>query len=419
MNVELMSVGTELLLGDIVNTNTAYLSKELANIGINVYKHTTVGDNKERLLLSLERAFEYADIVIITGGLGPTDDDITKECAAEYFNKDFYLDDYSWEKIKNYVQKYNKNNVITMNNQKQALIPKGAIILENFCGTAPGIIIEENNKAIILMPGPPNEMRDMFRKSVKPYLEKLSNKKFVSKYLRFYGIGESLLEDKIKDILDDQDNPTVALYAKPGEVLIRVTASGDSIEDCQKLVDAKISEINLIVGEYIYLIGDESIADSPSELHKVVAKELINKNISIAIAESLTGGHLTSLLVENSGVSAILKESLVCYSNAAKEKYLKVSPETIEKYGVVSEQVAYEMASGLQLISEADIVVSTTGYAEKNEFVTDEQVGLAYIGIGYKGKIYVKECRFNGDRNRVRDRVAKESLSYIKKLLEK
>ena len=217
MKVELVSVGTELLLGDIVNTNTAYLSKELAALGIGVYRQTTVGDNRERLLKTLETAFLENDTVIITGGLGPTDDDITKECAAEFFGRDFYFHEYSWVKILERLTRVGRT-VITENNKKQALIPDGAIVLENFCGTAPGIIIEENNKRIILLPGPPREMRDMFEKSVKLYLEKFSNKKFISKYVRFYGIGESLLETKIKDIMDSQTNPTLALYAKAGEV---------------------------------------------------------------------------------------------------------------------------------------------------------------------------------------------------------
>lgn len=412
MNVELVSVGTELLLGDIVNTNTAYLSKELANIGINVFKHTTVGDNKGRLLRTFDRAFNSSDTIIVTGGLGPTDDDITKECAAEYFNRDFYLDDYSWEKIKNYVLKYSKNNVLTNNNKKQAMIPNGAIILENFCGTAPGIILEDNGRRIILMPGPPREMKDMFVKSVKPYLEKLSDQKFVSKYIRFYGIGESLLEDKIKVILDNQTNPTVALYAKTGEVLIRVTASGETKEICENLVEQKIVELENLVGEYIYLIGDETIADSQSELHRVVAGLLIDNDLTISLAESLTGGHITSLLVENAGISNSLKESIVSYSNQSKINSLSVKEETIAKYGVVSSEVAYEMVQGLAQKSKTDIAISTTGYAD-----VDIDAGLVYIGLYYQGEIITKKCQFNGDRSRVIDRASKEALNEIRKII--
>lgn len=416
MNVELVSVGTELLLGDIINTNTAYLSKELANIGINVFKHTTVGDNRGRLLRTFDRAFNSSDTVIVTGGLGPTDDDITKECAAEYFGRDFYLDEYSWQKIQNYVSKYNKNNIITSNNKKQAMIPEGAIIVENFCGTAPGIILEDNGRTIILMPGPPREMKDMFLKSIKPYLESRSNQKFISKYIRFYGIGESLLEDKIKHILENQTNPTVALYAKTGEVLIRVTASGEVVESCEELIDEKIKEIEKIVGEYVYLIGDETVSDSQSELPAVVGHLLIENDLTISIAESLTGGYLTSLLVENSGISKSLQESIVSYSNESKIKNLGVQEKTIADFGVVSEQVAYEMVKGLVEKTNTDIAVSTTGYAEQN-FENNLQVGLVYIGIYYKGEIFVKECQFNGDRNRIRDRASKEALNEVRKLI--
>ena len=242
MRVELISVGTELLLGDIVNTNTAYLSKELAALGIGVYRQTTIGDNSERLLQTLDAAFSENDTVIITGGLGPTDDDITKECAGQYFGRDFYFHEYSWVKILERLTRSGRN-IITDNNKKQAMIPEGAIVLENFCGTAPGIIIEEDNRRIILMPGPPREMKDMFEKSVRPYLQKLSTNKFVSKYVRFYGIGESLLETKIKHILDNQTNPTLALYAKTGEVLLRITASASTFEEAEELIVQQLREI--------------------------------------------------------------------------------------------------------------------------------------------------------------------------------
>ena len=331
MKVELVSVGTELLLGDIVNTNTAYLSKELASLGIGVYNHTTVGDNRERLLKTLKNAFLENDTVIITGGLGPTDDDITKECAAEFFGRDFYFHEYSWVKILERLTRAGRT-VITENNKKQALIPDGAIVLENFCGTAPGIIIEENNKRIILLPGPPREMRDMFEKSVKPYLEKFSNTKFISKYVRFYGIGESLLETKIKDIMDSQTNPTLALYAKTGEVLLRITASSEKECECEKLISDLLNEIESRVGEYIYLVGDENVSSSQTEMNSVVANLLVENNFTISIAESLTGGKITSMLVEKSGISKSLLEGIVCYSNDSKVRTLGVKEESLEKY---------------------------------------------------------------------------------------
>lgn len=414
MRVELVSVGTELLLGDIVNTNTAYLSKELAALGLGVFRQTTVGDNRERLLKTLESAFLENDTVIITGGLGPTDDDITKECAAEYFGREFYFHEYSWVKILERLTRAGRN-IITENNKKQAMIPEGAIVLENYCGTAPGIIIEENNKRIVLMPGPPREMRDMFEKSVKPYLEKFSNKQFISKYVRFYGIGESLLETKIKDIMDNQTNPTLALYAKTGEVLLRITASGDDKEECEDLIRKQLDEIENRVGEYIYLVGDEDISSTQTEMNTVVANLLIENKFTIAIAESLTGGKISSMLVEKSGISEAFLEGIVCYSNKSKINTLGVREETLAKFGAVSEEVAKEMALGAAKRLGADFAVATTGIAGPNSDETGKPVGLAYIGIYAQGDISVRECLFTGDRELIRYRTSVEALQEVRR----
>ena len=414
MKVELISVGTEILLGDIVNTNTAYLSKELAALGIGVYRHTTVGDNHERLIETLKAAFLENDTVIITGGLGPTDDDITKECAAEYFGRDFYFHEYSWVKILERIARSGMSTV-TNNNKKQAMIPDGAIILENFCGTAPGIILEEENKKIILMPGPPREMKDMFEKSVRPYLQKFSTKKFVSKYVRFYGIGESLLETKIKHILDNQDNPTLALYAKTGEVLLRITASADSVSECEK----QLEKIEEIAGDKIYLVGDESISSSQTELHNIVSSLLVENELTISIAESLTGGKLTSMLVERSGISDSLLESIVCYSNKSKITTLGVKEETLEKYGAVSEQTAIEMVQGVAKRFNSDIAVATTGIAGPNSDESGKPVGLVYIATYYKGEVAVIEVEFVGNRELIRTRASVEALNEIRKIILK
>ena len=414
MRVELVSVGTELLLGDIVNTNTAYLSKELAALGFGVFRQTTVGDNRERLLKTLESAFLENDTVIITGGLGPTDDDITKECAAEYFGREFYFHEYSWVKILERLTRSGRN-IITENNKKQAMIPEGAIVLENYCGTAPGIIIEENNKRIILLPGPPREMRDMFEKSVKPYLEKFSSKQFISKYVRFYGIGESLLETKIKDIMDNQTNPTLALYAKTGEVLLRITVSGNDRAECEDLIRKQLDEIEKRVGEHIYLVGDEDISSTQTEMNTVVANLLIENKFTISIAESLTGGKISSMLVEKSGISEALLEGVVCYSNKSKIDTLGVREETLEKFGAVSEEVAKEMVLGVAKRLGADFAVATTGIAGPNSDGSGKPVGLVYIGIYAQGDISVKECLFTGDRELIRYRTSVEALEEVRR----
>ena len=391
----------------------------MAALGLGVFRQTTVGDNRERLLKTLESAFLENDTVIITGGLGPTDDDITKECAAEYFGREFYFHEYSWVKILERLTRSGRN-IITENNKKQAMIPEGAIVLENFCGTAPGIIIEENNKRIILLPGPPREMRDMFEKSVKPYLEKFSNKHFISKYVRFYGIGESLLETKIKDIMDNQTNPTLALYAKTGEVLLRITASSEDKNECEQLISEQLKEIEKRVGEYIYLVGDEDISGTQTEMNNVVASLLIENNFTISVAESLTGGKISSMLVEKSGISESFLEGVVCYSNKSKINTLGVNEETLEKFGAVSEEVAKEMALGVANRLGADFAVATTGIAGPNSDESGKPVGLAYIGIYSQGEVSVKEVLFTGDRELIRYRTSVEAFAEIRKnILEK
>ncbi|MCW6658881.1 competence/damage-inducible protein A [Aerococcaceae bacterium NML191292] len=418
MNVELMSVGTELLLGDIVNTNVAYLSRELAHIGINVYKHTTVGDNKERLLQAFHNAFVKSDTVIVTGGLGPTEDDITSECAAAYFGRTSYFNETLWQKIEAYLRKYRKNNVLTANNRKTAYVPEGALLFENRNGTAPGVALEQDGKRIILLPGPPNEMKPMFIQSVKPYLQSLSNQCFVSRYVRFYDIGESLLETKLKHYLDTQKNPTLALYAKTGEVLLRITASAASEEAALELVNHKIAEINQLVGKYIYLIGDETIADSQTELHRVIARELLARELTISVAESITGGYISSLLIENSGISKSFIEGIICYANESKVKTLGVKEATLKRYGAVSEQTAHEMVVGTAKRFNTDVAIATTGIAGPTNDGSTKPVGLVFVAVYYRGEVRVKECQFNGNRNIIRERTAREAFNELRKMLQ-
>lgn len=416
MKVELISVGTEILIGDILNTNIHFLSKELAKLGINVFRHTSVGDNKERFLKVLHNAFEDADTVIVTGGLGPTDDDITKECVAEFFGRKQYLDDYYWNKIQDYLLNYSSNKTVTENDKKTASIPEGALTFENFWGTAPAIAIEEDNRKIILLPGPPHEMKNIFNHHIRDYLASFSNQKFLSKYVRFFGIGESLLEDRIKDLMDKQTNPSLALYAKYGEVLLRVTASATSVEECQKLVDDKIKEVSEIVGDYIYLVAGAEASESQSEMNKVLAKLLIENNISISTAESITGGLIASTLIENEGISKILKEAYITYSDEAKSNLLNVKSETLKKYTAVSKEVAQEMLEGLISKKNTDAGIITTGYANHED---KNLSGLVYIGVFFKGEKIIKEVHYSGDRNRIRYRTSQEAMNELRKLILK
>ena len=373
MNCELISVGTEILLGDILNTNVQYLSKALASLGIGVTHHSTVGDNKQRLLDTLDTAFTRCDAVILTGGLGPTPDDLTKETCAEYFGKELYLDDKILEEIESYFKL--KNIPMPESNKKQALVPEGSIILENNNGTAPGFIMEKDGKIIVILPGPPKEMVPMYRESVEPYLRKFTNEIILSKNIRTFGIGESAMSELVEDLLEGS-NPTVAPYAKSGEALLRVTAKAQSEEDAEKLMTPVIDEIKSRLGDYIYGIDCASIEEA-------VAKLLMERKQTVAFAESCTGGLCAKRLTDIPGTSEIFHCGVVSYSNDIKMKVLGVKAETIEKYTEVSAECAKEMAEGVRLLSGADYAVSITGYAGPGD---DEEVGLIYIGISSKNE---------------------------------
>ena len=368
MNCELISVGTEILLGDILNTNVQYLSKALATLGIGVTHHSTVGDNKQRLLDTLATAFTRCDAVILTGGLGPTPDDLTKETCAEYFGKDLYLDDKILEEIEGYFRL--KNIVMPESNKKQALVPEGSIILENNNGTAPGFIMEKNGKIIVILPGPPKEMVPMYRESVEPYLRKFTNEIILSKNIRTFGIGESAMSELVEDLLDGS-NPTVAPYAKSGEALLRVTAKAESEKDAEKLMVPVIDEIKSRLGDYIYGIDCNSIEEA-------TAKLLMERKQTVAFAESCTGGLCAKRLTDIPGTSEIFHCGIVSYSNDIKMKVLGIKEETIEKYTEVSAECAKEMADGVRLLADADYGVSITGYAGPGD---EEEVGLIYIGV--------------------------------------
>ena len=384
MNCELISVGTEILLGDILNTNVQYLSKALAAIGIGVTHHSTVGDNTQRLLDTLSSAFTRCDAVILTGGLGPTPDDLTKETCAEYFGKDLYPDDSILEEIEGYFRL--KNIVMPESNKKQALVPEGSIILKNNNGTAPGFIMEKDSKIIIILPGPPKEMVPMYRESVEPYLRKFTGEIILSRNIRTFGIGESAMSELVEDLLEGS-NPTVAPYAKSGEALLRVTAKAENEESAERLMVPVIDEIRARLGDYIYGIDCSSIEEA-------VAKLLTERRQTVAFAESCTGGLCAKRLTDIPGTSEIFHCGIVSYANDIKMKVLGVKAETIGKYTEVSPQCAKEMAEGVRLIADADYGVSITGYAGPGD---GEEVGTIYIGISSKTETRAVEL-FTGHR---------------------
>ncbi len=410
MVAELISVGTELLMGNIVNTNAAYLSKKLAAIGVSVYYQSTVGDNKERLKKAIETAVSRADVVILSGGLGPTADDLTKETAAEVLGRNMYLDERSMERIRAYFERIHRTN-ITENNWKQAMIPENAIILDNHNGTAPGIIMEENGKSVILLPGPPNELQLMFEESVLPYLQKDNNKVLYSRMVKVCGIGESRAETMVKDLMDAQTNPTIAPYAKTGEVHFRITALAESEEEGKKLVKPLVKELKQRFGDAVYTTREEIT------LEEKVVKMLKKQGLTMVTAESCTGGMLASRLINVSGVSEIFKAGLVTYANEAKRELLGVRKKTLKKYGAVSRETAEEMVLGAVERYDADVAVSVTGIAGPDGGTEEKPVGLVYIGCYVCGELAVYECHFTGTREKIRETTVITALNLVRKML--
>lgn len=410
MKAEIIAIGTEILLGDIVNSNAQYLAKELAALGIEMYYQQVVGDNEKRIVYAFDQAFSRSDIIITTGGLGPTDDDLTKEVAAKYFKKDLIEDKVSIEKIKDYFK--SKGKEMSKNNLKQGLIPEGAIIVENNNGTAPGVIIEEDNKTMIILPGPPNEMKPMFKESIKPYLEQKSDSILVSKMIRILGLGESLVAEKLKDLMDNQTNPTIAPYVKDTGVAMRITAKAKNKEDALKLIKPIEEEIVKRLVDNVYATDDISIEE-------VIAKLLLDKKLTISTAESCTGGMIASKLIDYPGISEVFLEGAVTYSNEAKHNRLGVKTETLDKYGAVSEETAVEMALGITNTSGSNVSIVTTGIAGPGGGTDEKPVGLVYIGVCINGDVTVQRHVFKGNRSKVRLQATITGLDMLRRRLIK
>ena len=381
MKTAILTVGTEILFGQITNTNTVYLSRQLNMMGHDVMYHYTVGDNPERVAEMIELAFKDCDIVLTTGGLGPTQDDLTKEVACSVMGDKLVMMDDELD----YLVKYFKNlgREMTENNKKQAVLPSRAKIFHNDAGTAPGFALEKDGKYIICMPGPPREMNRMFEKSVAPFLQSMSEDVIYYRMIRTFGIGESKLETDLLDLIDGQTDPTLATYAKEGEAYLRIASKRKTREEAETAVNGMLEKVKERIGEYIYSCDDE-------DLVQVVCRKLMEKGLTISSAESCTGGMFAAALTDTAGISSCFNRGLVTYSNEAKMQELGVKAETLEKYGAVSEETAMEMAEGLKKVSGSDICVSVTGVAGPGGGTPEKPVGLVYIGFIYGDK---KLCR--------------------------
>ncbi len=410
MNCEIICVGTELLLGDIVNTNAVYLSKELAKLGINVLYQSVVGDNDSRLEECIRKSLEKSDIIILTGGLGPTADDITKEVCCKALGFELELNEKQLRKIENYF--CSKNIKMPESNKKQAYLPKGGAVLENNNGTAPGFAIEKNSKCIISLPGPPREMKPMFENGAKPILEKYSSAVLVSHNVRMIGIGEAKMAEDAGKLLDGE-NPTVAPYAKDGECLLRVTAKAKDKNTAEKMCSKILDEIYKKFSEYIYGIDIDGI-------EYAVVEKLKEKNLKVAFAESCTGGLCAKRITDVPGASQVFDCGVVSYANSIKNKLLNVREEDLEKYGAVSETVAKQMAKGVLELSGADIGVSITGIAGPDNDGSEKPVGLSYIAVAYKDEVVCTEfmtARKDRDYNRFAN--SSKAFDVVRKIIDK
>lgn len=408
MVVELISVGTELLLGNIVNTNTQFLAEKCALLGLTMYHQVTVGDNHDRLDEVIRTALKRSDVIILTGGLGPTEDDLTKEVCAEVMGFPLVEDTHTHERIEEYFRN-NIYKVIPDNNWKQAIVPAGCIVLDNDNGTAPGLILEKYGKSAILLPGPPNELYPLFMNQVYPYLQKLQPEVIRSQMVKICGVGESQVEDKILDLIDKQQNPTIATYAKTGEVHIRVTAKAATEEDAKKLVKPVVKEIKNRFGDYVYSTKEEET------LEQAVVRLLKKYELTVTTAESCTGGLLAGRIINVPGASEVYNEGFITYSNKAKRKYLDVSKSTLKKYGAVSEQTAREMATGGVFATDSDACVAVTGLAGPDGGSEEKPVGLVYIATYMKDKVNVQKYQFKGNRAKIREQAVVKGLDLLRR----
>ena len=414
MIAEIVTVGTEILLGNIVNTNSAYLAVECANLGLTVYYQSVVGDNEERMKAVIRTALDRSDVVILTGGLGPTEDDLTKEVTAEVMGMPLVEDAHSRERIERYMKEYKKNNSqrrITSNNYKQALVPEGALVLDNHNGTAPGLILEKNGKIAILLPGPPVELKPMFTEEVYPYLRKKQPEIIYSQVVKICGIGESQVAEDIQDMIQAQTNPTIAPYAKVGEVHLRITAKASDEKEGKKLIKPVVRELKRRFGRNIFA------TEAEKTLEEAVVDMLRDQQLTLALAESCTGGEIAARIVNVPGASQEFTHGFVTYSNRAKRKFLGVKKATLKLEGAVSAKCAKEMAKGGCNAAEADICLSITGLAGPDGGTKETPVGTVFMGCCYNGKVVTREFHFTGNRTKIRQQATAHALAFLRECM--
>ena len=408
--VEILSVGTELLLGNIANLDAQILSQGLSALGLNVYWHTVVGDNPQRAKEAVSLAKARADIIITTGGLGPTCDDLTKNVLAEAFGKKLVYDEGSAQRIKNYFQRTGRT--MTENNLQQAMLPEGCTILENDWGTAPGCAFEAEGVHVIMLPGPPSECRPMFQYRAVPYLQQFSEGVIASHTLKLFGIGESQMEAQLREQMNTMQNPTLAPYAKEGECELRVTAKAATQEQAQALLLPTVEQVKALFGPLVYGV------DVPS-LEYVVLEGLKARRLTLGCAESCTGGLIAKRITDVPGASQVFKGGIVSYTNAVKANVLHVPEELLKQFGAVSAQVALAMARGARTALGCDLAVSSTGVAGPDKDDRGNDVGTAFVAIATPEGEYVRALHLGTRpmRERLRTQIAHHAFDLARRYL--
>jgi len=409
--VEILSVGTELLLGSIANTDAQMLSQGLSELGLNVYWHTVVGDNPQRVREAVDAARKRADVILTTGGLGPTCDDLTKNALAQAFGKKLVFDEASAERIRGYFARTGRP--MTENNLQQAMLPEGCTILQNDWGTAPGCAFESGGVHVVMLPGPPSECRPMFRYRAVPYLQKLSEGVIASHTLKLFGIGESAMEAQLRERMNAMSNPTLAPYAKEGECELRVTAKAPTEAEAQALLRPAVEELRELFGAKVYGVD-------VSSLEEVVLALLKEKGLTIGTAESCTGGLIAKRLTDIPGASASFRGGIVSYSNEVKAGVLGVPQDLLDRYGAVSAQVAQAMAEGARKALGCDLALSSTGVAGPDPDDRGNEVGTMFVAIAAPDGTYVRPLKLGGRpvRARLRTQTAHHAFDLARRYLK-
>lgn len=403
---EIIAVGTEILLGEITNTDAQDVARALSELGINAYYQTVVGDNPDRLYDVIMKAKSRADIVITTGGLGPTFDDLTKQVSARAFGKELILDENELARIEGYFK--SRGRVMTENNARQAYLPEGCTVFVNDWGTAPGCAMEDDGKILIMLPGPPRECRPMIKYRMVPYLKKLSDAHLVSHNIKIYGMGESEVESCVRDFAETMENPTVAPYAKDGECLLRVTGRAKTEEEAEKMTKPVIKKICEILGDVVYGVD-------VSSLHEAAYLALCEKGISLSTAESCTGGLVSKLITDISGASKVFAGGICAYTNEIKIKELGVSPELFEKHGAVSEECARALSVGACEKFGTDAGIGVTGFADPETGDEKNPGGTVYVAVTVKGKTVASKIYQPQSRDLARSRAAQEAFDILRR----